>query len=149
MQRKDYSKKDLRNYLNDLITGKIKTLDFYREFTLEASRDLKKTPKYDSFREEMQEEIYHLDKQKHSLLQMKKDMLKVLPRTTTEVQVGSVVITNKARFYISVGVGEIFFEGDRFYAISPESPMAKTLAGKKVGDEFTLNNIYQKIELII
>lgn len=149
MERKKYCKADLRNYINDLITGKLKTLDFYREFTLDASRDLKKTPKYDSFREEMQEEIYHLDKQKHSLLQMKKGMLKVLARPTEIVQLGSLVITNKARFYISVGIGELFFNGDRFYAISAESPMAKIMEGKSVGEEFTLNNIHQKIEQII
>ena len=148
MQRKMYSKTELRNYINDLINGKLKTLDFYREFTLDASRDLKKTPKYDSFREEMQEEIYHLDKQKHSLLQMKKGMLKVLARATETAQLGSVVLTNKARFYISVGLGELFFNGDRFYAISSESPMAKIMEGKKGGDEFTLNNIHQKIEEI-
>lgn len=149
MQRKTYCKTELRNYINDLINGKLKVLDFYREFTLDASRDLKKTPKYDSFREEMQQEIYHLDKQKHSLLQMKKGMLKVLARPTDSVQLGSVVLTNKARFYISVGLGELFFNGDRFYAISVESPMAKIMEGKKPGDEFILNNIYQKIEEIL
>ncbi len=148
MQRKTYCKTELRNYINDLINGKLKTLDFYREFTLDASRDLKKTPKYDSFREEMQEEIYHLDKQKHSLLQMKKGMLKVLARPNETAQLGSVVLTNKARFYISVGLGELFFNGDRFYAISAESPMAKIMEGKRPGDEFTLNNIHQKIEEI-
>lgn len=149
MERKDYDKNELRNYINDQINGKLKTLDFYRDFTLDASRDLKKTPKYDSFREEMQEEIYHLDKQKYSLLQMKKAMLKVLSRPTSMVQLGSIVVTNKARFYISVGLGEIFFKGDRFYAISAESPMAKIMEGKIVGEEFTLNNIHQKIEVII
>ncbi len=132
-----------------MVSGKIKTLDFYRNFTLEASRDIKKTPKYDSFREEMQEEIYHLDRQMHSLLAMKKDMLRVVARPTEIAKLGSVVITNKARFYISVGLGEFFFEGDRFYAISARSPMAKTLEGKSVGDEFTLNGIYQKIEKIL
>ncbi len=149
MQRKTYCKTELRNYINDLINGKLKVLDFYREFTLDASRDLKKTPKYDSFREEMQQEIYHLDKQKHSLLQMKKGMMKVLARPTDSVQLGSVVLTNKARFYISVGLGELFFNGDRFYAISVESPMAKIMEGKKPGDEFILNNIHQKIEEIL
>ena len=32
------------------------------------------------------------------------------------------------------------------YAISEESPMAKMMIGKKVGDEFVLNRIHQKLK---
>ncbi len=144
-----YDKKAIRNFVKDMISGKIKTLEFYLNFTLEASRDIKKTPKYDSFREEMQEEIYHLDKQMYSLKKMQKDFTKVLPAETKIAQLGSIVITNKARFYISIGLGEFFFQNDRFYAISEESPMAQIMKSKKAGDEFVLNKIHQKIERIL
>lgn len=149
MQKTDYIKSDLRNFVKEMISGKIKTLEFYLNFSLEASRDIKKTPKYDSIREEIQEEIYHLDKQMASLKNMQQQMVKVLNSGVKTAQLGAVVITNKARFYISVGLGEFFFEGDRFYAISPESPMAKIMQGKKAGDEFVLNKIHQKIEEIL
>lgn len=149
MQKKNYSKSDIRDFVNDSISGKIKTLEFYLNFTLDASRDLKKTAKYDSFREEMQEEIYHLDKQMAALKAMKQRMLRVINSPTEIAQLGSLVITNKARFYISVSLGEFFYEGDRFYAISEESPMAQMMKGMKVGDEFVLNNIHQKIEMIL
>ena len=149
MQNENYDKKAIRSYVNDQISGKIKTLEFYRNFTLEASRDLKKTPKYDSFREEIQEEIYHLDKQMHALQRMKQKMSRVLNGNSEIAQLGSLVITNKARFYLSVSLGEFFFEGQRFYAISEESPMAQIMQGKKVGDEFELNNIHQIIEKIL
>lgn len=149
MQNENYDKKAIRSYVNDQISGKIKTLEFYRNFTLEASRDLKKTPKYDSFREEIQEEIYHLDKQMHALQRMKQKMSRVLNGNSEIAQLGSLVITNKARFYLSVSLGEFFFEGQRFYAISEESPMAQIMQGKKVGDEFELNNIHQIIKKIL
>ena len=138
-------KSELKNFVLDIISGKIKKLDFFRNFTLEASKDIKKSPKYDSFREEMQEEIYHLDKQMHALKKMQTNMLKVVNSTSENIQFGSVVMTNKARFYISVSLGEFFYENDRFYAISPESPMAQKMLGMKVGDEFVLNKIHQKI----
>lgn len=77
------------------------------------------------------------------------NMSKVVNGRAVNVQLGSIVITNKARFYISVSLGEFFYEGHRFYAISPESPMAQIMYGKKAGDEFVLNNIYQKIEEVI
>ena len=148
MQKVDYDKNDLRNFVKDMISGKVKTLEFYLNFTLEASREIKKTTKYDSIREEIHEEIYHLDKQMSSLKTMQRNMLKVLSTASETVKIGSLVITNKARFYISVSLGEFFFEGDRFYAISPESPMAKMMLGKKVGDDFVLNNIAQIIESV-
>lgn len=145
MRKQDYNKENIRTFVKEQISGKIKTLGFYLNFTLEASREVKKTSKYDSIREEMQEEIYHLDKQMVALKNMQREMQKVLNNTSKNVQLGSLVITNKARFYISVSLGEFFFESTRFYAISTESPMYKIMAGKSVGDSFVLNNIHQEI----
>ncbi len=149
MQKAIYNKNELRDFVNSTISGKVKTLDFYLNFSLEASRDIKKTSKYDSIREEIQEEIYHLDRQMVSLKTMQTQMRKVLNSVSNTVKLGSLVITNKARFYISVSLGEFFFQGDRFYAISAESPMAKIMLGKKVGDDFVLNNIHQEIVEIL
>jgi transcription elongation GreA/GreB family factor len=149
MQKATYNKNDLRTFVRDLLSGKVKTLEFYRNFTLEASREIKKTSKYDSIREEIQEEIYHLDRQMANLKIMQQQMRKVLNSESERVVLGSVVITNKARFYISVSLGEFFFEGDRFYAISSESPMAQKMMGMKAGNEFVLNKIHQKIEEVV
>ncbi|MDN3691608.1 hypothetical protein QWZ06_04755 [Chryseobacterium tructae] len=145
MEKLVFEKSDIRDFVKNTIAEKIEKLKNFIEFTLEASRDIKKTPKYDSMREEMQEEIYQMQRQLGALNDLKRNMGKVLNTATDRVQIGSLVITNKARFYISVSLGEFFFEGDRFYAISPESPMAKKMMGMKAGDEFTLNKIHQKI----
>lgn len=142
-------KSDVRTYVLEIISGKIKKLENFLEFTLDASRDIKKTPKYDSIREEIQEEIYQMQKQLGALNNMQRKMTRVLNSSTESVQLGSMVFTNKARFYISVSLGEFFFEGDRFYAISEESPMAKTMFGKQAGDSFVLNNISQTIESVM
>ncbi|WP_312993377.1 hypothetical protein [Chryseobacterium flavum] len=145
MEKTVFEKSDIRDFVKMTIAEKIEKLKNFIEFTQEASRDIKKTPKYDSMREEMQEEIYQMQRQLGALNDMKRNMAKVLNTTTERIQLGSLVITNKARFYISVSLGEFFFEGDRFYAISSESPMAKKMMGMKSGDEFTLNKIHQKI----
>ncbi|CAM3028978.1 hypothetical protein DRF59_15670 [Chryseobacterium flavum] len=145
MEKTVFEKSDIRDFVKMTIAEKIEKLKNFIEFTQEASRDIKKTPKYDSMREEMQEEIYQMQRQLGALNDMKRNMAKVLNTTTERIQLGSLVITNKARFYISVSLGEFFFEGDRFYAISSESPMARKMMGMKSGDEFTLNKIHQKI----
>ncbi|MDF2553984.1 MAG: hypothetical protein K0R36_3520 [Chryseobacterium sp.] len=145
MEKTVFEKNNIRNYVKSVISEKIEKLKNFIEFTLEASRDIKKTPKYDSMREEMQEEIYQMQRQLAALNDLKTNMARVLPAATKRVQLGSLVITNKARFYISVSLGEFFFEGDRFYAISSESPMAKKMMGMQSGNAFTLNNIHQEI----
>lgn len=148
MQKSTIVKSEVRSFIKEIIAQKIHKLENFMEFTLEASREVKKTAKYDSIREEMQEEIYQMQKQMASLQSLQGNLAKVLNRSSDRIQVGSIVFTNKARFYISVSLGEFFFEGDRFYAISEESPMAKIMFGKQVGDSFTLNNISQVIEHI-
>lgn len=145
MEKTVFEKNNIRNYVKTVISDKIEKLKNFIEFTLEASRDIKKTPKYDSMREEMQEEIYQMQRQLAALNDLKTNMARVLPAATERVQLGSLVITNKARFYISVSLGEFFFEGDRFYAISAESPMAKKMMGMVSGQDFTLNKIHQEI----
>ncbi|MDP2453715.1 MULTISPECIES: hypothetical protein [unclassified Kaistella] len=148
MQKSTIVKNEVRAYVKEKITQKIQKLEDFMEFTLEASREVKKTSKYDSIREEMQEEIYQMQKQLASLKDLQRNLAKIADKTSVRIQLGSIVFTNKARFYISVSLGEFFFEGDRFYAISEESPMAKIMFGKQVGDSFTLNNISQVIEQI-
>lgn len=148
MQKNTIVKSDVRNFVKSIIIQKIEKLEKFMEFTLEASREVKKTPKYDSIREEMQEEIYQMQKQMASLRNLQKNLARVLNQPSKRIQLGSIVFTNKARFYISVSLGEFFFEGDRFYAISEESPMAKTMFGKVPGDSFVLNNISQVIEQV-
>ena len=149
MLNKTISKSEVRNYVKETIHAKIEKLKNFLDFTLEASREIKKTPKYDSMREEMQEEIYQMQKQLAALHDLKQKLNKVLNAPSERVNIGSLVFTNKARFYISVSLGEFFFEGDRFYAISEESPMAKIMFGKKPGDTFLLNNISQTIESVM
>lgn len=149
MEKIVFVKSDIRDFVKTVIAEKIEKLKNFIEFTLDASRDIKKTPKYDSMREEMQEEIYQMQRQLAALNDLKRNMAKVLNTSTERIQLGSLVITNKARFYISVSLGEFFFEGDRFYAISPESPMAQKMMGMKSGDAFTLNNIHQQIVEVI
>jgi transcription elongation GreA/GreB family factor len=149
MQKTDYKKSDLRNFIMNLLAEKIEKIENFTQFTIEASRDIKKTPKYDSIREEAQEEIYQLQKQLSGLLTMQKEMAKVVNSEFKVIQLGSLVHTNKARFYISVSLGEFFFEGERFYAISVESPMAQKMVGMQAGDEFILNKIHQKIEEVL
>lgn len=65
------------------------------------------------------------------------------------VQPGSLVITNRGAFFISISAGKLTLNGTDYFAVSPASPIAVMLAGRKVGDVVTFNKMtYQLVELI-
>lgn len=149
MLTKEYEKSKIRLFVRDLIIDKIGTLEKFIDFTREATHEIKKTPKYDTFREEAHEELFQLERQLNELQKLRRGMARVLNGKSTVVERGALVITNKARFYVSVSLGQFFYENDRMYAISEESPMAKEMIGRQVGDEFVVNGIQQKIVAIL
>ena len=100
MLNKTISKSEVRNYVKETILAKIEKLKNFLDFTLEASREIKKTPKYDSMREEMQEEIYQMQKQLAALHDLKQKLNKVMHAPSERVNIGSLVCTHKARLYI-------------------------------------------------
>ncbi len=137
MRKSTAIKSDVRNHVKEIIFNKIEKLEKFIEFTLDASRDIKKTPKYDSIREEMQEEIYQMQRQLAALRDLQKNMTRVLNKPTEIIQLGSMVFTNKARFYISVSLGEITIDEQKIICISSESPLAKAMINKKKGYQFS------------
>jgi transcription elongation GreA/GreB family factor len=61
----------------------------------------------------------------------------LLPAET--IQLGSLAITDKGSFYISVGLGKITLDSKLYYAVSPTAPIAVALLGKRVGDIVPFN----------
>jgi len=54
-------------------------------------------------------------------------------------QAGSLIRTERNQFWISIGVGEVSVENNKYYVISPISPIAQQLLGKEIGFEFVFN----------
>lgn len=64
------------------------------------------------------------------------------------VQPGSLVITNRGSFFISMSAGKLSVDGKDYFAISAASPIAVALAGRKAGDETTFNKMtYQVLDV--
>ncbi|MGL1936513.1 MAG: GreA/GreB family elongation factor [Fibrobacterales bacterium] len=51
-----------------------------------------------------------------------------------EVKPGSVVITDKYKYFISIGIGELELNGETFCTMSLGSPLGKEFSHKRVGD---------------
>ncbi len=56
------------------------------------------------------------------------------------VALGSIVFTSQHNYFISISEGEINVDNTTFYAISPQSPIAKLLLGKTEGDTISFRS---------
>jgi len=71
-----------------------------------------------------------------------------LDKESKIVGLGSLVYTTKANYFIAISAGELIVENETFYAISVNTPIAKLLVSKTIGDKinfrsniFTIENI--------
>lgn len=66
-------------------------------------------------------------------------------RVFDKVAFGSVVKTSFGNYFISIAAGRIVISGEKYFAISPQAPLAKDLLQKEVGDTITFNDKPLKI----
>ena len=72
-----------------------------------------------------------------------------IDKTYDNSQPGSLVITNRGNFFISISAGKLTFDGKDYFAISAASPIATVLASKKIGDSATFNKLtYQILQAV-
>ncbi len=66
-----------------------------------------------------------------------------------KIQFGSVVKSSGPHYFISIPAGILKTDGEDFYSVGFQTPVARELTGKKKGEEFTINNQTFKIEEVI
>ena len=66
-----------------------------------------------------------------------KKALSAKPHKT--IGLGSLVITNKASYFIAISAGQFTNKQKSFFCISPSTPIGKLLLGKQIGDTFQFN----------
>lgn len=62
------------------------------------------------------------------------------------VQPGSVAVTSRGLFFISIGAGKMTLDGVDYFAVSAASPIGSLLAGHRVGDAVTFNKMVYQIQ---
>jgi transcription elongation GreA/GreB family factor len=61
-------------------------------------------------------------------------------KTFDRVAFGSVVQTDFGNYFISIAAGRIVVDEQKYFAISPQAPLAKELMQKEKGDMITFND---------
>ena len=96
--------------------------------------------KYETGRAMMQIEREKAAQQWEEALKLK-HVLDQLPLTTggEKIGLGSLIITNSKKIFISIGIGKLTMDGEEFLVVAPTSPLGKALLGLKKNDQLTFN----------
>jgi transcription elongation GreA/GreB family factor len=71
-----------------------------------------------------------------------KDVLEKIPvdLQSDKVVMGSLVITNTKKIFVSIGIGKLNVDGDEILVVGPTSPLGKAVIGLSVNDMFSFND---------
>lgn len=72
-----------------------------------------------------------------------------LDTSTSIISVGSLVVTDQANYFISIGTGKIIWDNTTYYCISKEAPVGRLLMGKAIGESVTFNGKQILIQSIL
>ena len=143
-------KSELLEIIHQKISEKIQKLEQLIAETRASNNDTKSSmgDKYETSREMLQQEINNLQLQLNEHLKSLQILKNINPNPHKIVTLGSLVETEKGKFFIAVSLGELSFNQEKIFVISAESPLAKAMNGKKTGESFVVNNLSQIIKNI-
>ncbi len=96
--------------------------------------------KYETGRAMMQLEKDKVAQQMTEVLKLRKVLDGINPQKKhDQVQLGSLVQTDKGYYFISVSLGKIDVDGDAVFCLSPVAPFGKRIIGEKAKGNFDFN----------
>jgi len=106
--------------------------------------------KFETGRARLQAEIDRYNIQLNKTKQLKNELLQIdLTKTHTKVTAGSLLVTSKGNYFISIGFGKIEVYENNYYVISLVSPVGKLFNHKTVGSVVQhLQHTYEILALI-
>jgi len=102
--------------------------------------------KYETGRALLQSEIQRNEIQLSKTVQLKNSLYQIdMEKDYKKVEIGSLILSNRGRFFIAVGLGKIMVAEGTVFMISLASPIGKVLLDKQAGEVVS----FQGKELII
>jgi len=145
----DSIKQQLYAQCEHYVQQRIETAKLAMEDAQESANSESKSSAGDKY--ETGRAMAQLERDRHAqLLAQARTMAQELARLNVAkayetVQPGSLVITNRGAFFISISAGKISVAGKDYFAVSPASPIATALSGHKTGGVVTFNNAAYQI----
>lgn len=146
-------KSQLYNKCVDYVEQRMSHIQSAIDAATESGNDETKSSagdKHETGRAMMQLEQEKNAKQLIETLELKKLLDRINPNQQSQrVALGSLVITNKEKFYISISAGKLVIDSEIYFAISPTSPIALKLIGLTVNEEMKFNDSLYSIQHIL
>ncbi len=119
-------------------------IEFIRESILEAQQIAndygQPKDRYDGFRNQQIRKKEQLSQQLQNFMGDLINLKKIdLSKICKKVALGSVVITDTQKVFVSISLGKIETKMGDFFLISPAVPFYRAIAGKKIGDSVVFN----------
>lgn len=106
--------------------------------------------KYETGREMINIEYEKLSGQLQEFRKLEATLTMAERKTPSDcAELGSIVRTTGANYFIAIPSGELWAGDEKFYAIGTNAPIAQALIGKKEGDEMVFNGNSSKIISIL
>ncbi|MAN28601.1 MAG: transcription elongation factor [Mesonia sp.] len=119
------------------------------ESDLEGETKSSAGDKYETSREMMNAEINKLQQQLQEFRKLEEVLAVASQRKVSEnIQLGSIVTTNLANYFLAIPVGELKFQTESYYGIGINSPIGKLMLGKTKGDTVFFQQQEIKIESV-
>ena len=105
--------------------------------------------KYETGRAMMQLDIDRQTLQLGEAQKLKTFLERMDPDNSSDtVQNGSLAFTNQGIFYLAISLGQVELDKQKYFVISPSSPIGEQLMKQKVGGKFTFNGKEYKLTAI-
>jgi len=101
--------------------------------------------KFETSRERLQAEDDRINAVLMNSKKLEVQLKRLNKSPCNKVEAGAIVITDKANYFIAIGLGKISIDNKNYYTMSPDAPLSKVMWNKKIGESFALNNTSQKI----
>ena len=144
-QIKEELLEECREFIQQRIDVSQKAMDSAQE---SANNETKSSAgdKFETGRAMMHAEVDKLARQLSESSRVKLLLEMVKPEMLyDQVRFGSVVKTDMANYFIAISAGRIIVDEVKYYAISPQAPLAVEMMQKKTGDTVSFNDKPMKI----
>ena len=146
------TKELLFNLCKDFVDKRLKTVQDIISSNQKALQSETKSSagdKHETGRAMLQLEMEKASQQLAGISIMNQILSKIdISKTSKIAHLGSVIITNKANYFLSISAGQLSVENNTYFAISISSPIGKLLLGKKENEEVLFNGNLIKIKEI-
>ena len=129
-----------KQYVESRIAAAKESMDNAQEAANEESKS-SAGDKYETGRAMMQIERDKAAHQWEEGLKLRR-AIEQLPTDAVQgkVMLGSLVITDSKKIFISIGIGKLKLDDEEFLVVAPSSPLGRALMGREKNDKLTFNN---------